>query len=162
MAMREYPIMGYGIGISWNDKESILNLLSHPLVKEGWDAELDLTGDEEKDSEMRYESFMDDPQNAMEEVSGYINKYIYDKYPEEKFGIGYEIANDYHVMLMFHHVKYGVKPGMTTDEVDSVIFDIAKEVFKPTEEELEKDGMENFVYCKKNGLYGDIYTTYFA
>lgn len=159
MSMRDYPISGYGIGISWNDREALLRLLTMDLIKDKWDEELELVEDEDSNNDIRLESFMEDPQMSLEMITELLNEEIQKEFSNEDSAIGYETANDDYIFIMFYDVKYGTTTELTTTDVNKIIKELALKVFDISEETINDIGIDSYI-SSRSGIYGDIFETY--
>lgn len=158
MAMRRYPIQGYGIGIDWEDEERIYNLITMVDYNKYVCGEITLTGDEDEDRNTILEYFYYDPDSFLSFITEEINEEMFKRYPNEKYGIGYDTSHDKMIFIMFHDVKYGTQPGLTLEEVNKIVEALAKAIFK-----LPDHYGFPMIYdeiISKKGMYGNIFETY--
>lgn len=166
MSMKNWPVQGYGVGINWEDKDAILNIMRSDevidYIKDVYKTDIDISKPKEEVDNILLEIFFDDPQGIAEGLTSAINEEIFKLCPEENHGIGYEVAHEDYFFIMFHDVKYGTKVGITTEDVDKVVEALARTIFNISAELASDSIAVGKIIENRNGVYGDIIDSYYA
>ena len=135
MSNKNNTVFGYGVGIDWNDEETILSLMKsdemESFIKRSLNSSIkhrELAKKISRD-ELLIELFYNDALGVAEEFTNMLNEYLFKLFPDAKHGLRFEVNREDYFLILFHHEEYEVAPGMTIIEKEKVVEALARSIF---------------------------------